>query len=77
LSTVVPMSIIKQWNLKQGDKLEWSWEAREDNNNEMVMIIRKVRRRLKPSGIQNFKEALEKSLQQRRSGRELEELADD
>jgi hypothetical protein len=29
---VAPMPIVRQWNLKEGDKLDWSWEAR---NSEM------------------------------------------
>ena len=24
LCTVIPMSIVRQWNLKEGDKLDWS-----------------------------------------------------
>ena len=39
LRTTVPMSIVKQWKLKEGDKLEWSWEA---VNSEMVLRVRKV-----------------------------------
>jgi hypothetical protein len=38
--TVIPMSIVKQWSLKEGDKLDWSWEAR---NSEMVVVVRKVK----------------------------------
>jgi hypothetical protein len=33
-------SIVRQWNLKEGDKLDWSWEAR---NSEMVVVVRKVK----------------------------------
>ena len=40
LRTVIPMSIVRQWNLKDGDKLDWSWEAR---NNEMVVVVRKAK----------------------------------
>ncbi|MFL6431080.1 MAG: AbrB family transcriptional regulator [Nitrososphaeraceae archaeon] len=40
LRTVVPLPIIRQWNLKEGDKLDWSWEVQ---NNEMVVIVRKVK----------------------------------
>ncbi|MFL6398702.1 MAG: AbrB/MazE/SpoVT family DNA-binding domain-containing protein [Nitrososphaeraceae archaeon] len=40
LRTVIPMSIVKQWSLKEGDKLDWSWEAR---NSEMVVVVRKVK----------------------------------
>jgi hypothetical protein len=42
LRTVVPMSIVKQWGLKVGDKLDWAWEAKE---NEMILIVRKVSKR--------------------------------
>jgi len=40
LRTVVPMSIVRQWSLKEGDKLDWAWEVR---NNEMVVVVRKVK----------------------------------
>lgn len=39
LRTTVPMSIVKQWKLREGDKLEWSWEV---VNSEMVLRVRKV-----------------------------------
>ena len=39
LRTTVPMNIIRQWGLEAGDKLEWSWEARD---NEMIVIVRKA-----------------------------------
>ena len=39
LRTVVPMSIVRQWQLKEGDHIDWSWEAR---NGEMVIVIKKV-----------------------------------
>jgi len=39
LRTVVPMSIVKQWQLKEGDQLDWSWEAR---NGEMIIVIKTV-----------------------------------
>ena len=39
LRTTVPMNIIRQWGLAAGDKLEWSWEARD---NEMIVIVRKA-----------------------------------
>jgi hypothetical protein len=38
LRTTIPMSIVRQWRLKQGDKLDWSWEAR---NGEMILVVRK------------------------------------
>jgi hypothetical protein len=38
LRTVIPMFIVKQW-LKEGDKLDWQIEAR---NNEVVLVVRKA-----------------------------------
>jgi len=38
LRTTIPMSIVRQWALKEGDKLDWSWEAR---NGEMILLVRK------------------------------------
>jgi len=38
LRTTIPMSIVRQWRLKEGDKLDWSWEAR---NGEMILVVRK------------------------------------
>ena len=32
LLTVIPMSIINQWKLKEGDKLEWEWQVLERGN---------------------------------------------
>jgi hypothetical protein len=40
LRTVVPMPIVRQWNLKERDKLDWSWEVQ---NNEMIVVVRKVK----------------------------------
>jgi antitoxin component of MazEF toxin-antitoxin module len=39
LRITVPKSIVKQWNLKEGEELDWSWQAR---NNEMILEVRKV-----------------------------------
>jgi hypothetical protein len=39
LRTVIPMSIVKQWKLKEGDKLEWEWQVLKG---EMVLIVRKA-----------------------------------
>jgi hypothetical protein len=39
LRTTIPMSIIKQWKLKEGDKLDWSWEVK---NGDMVVVVRRV-----------------------------------
>ena len=38
LRTTIPMSIVRQWRLKEGDRLDWSWEAR---NGEMILVVRK------------------------------------
>jgi len=27
LRTTVPMSVVKQWKLKDGDKFEWEWKV--------------------------------------------------
>ncbi len=40
LRTTIPMSIVKQWNLKEGDKLDWSWEV---VNGEMVVVVRRTK----------------------------------
>jgi bifunctional DNA-binding transcriptional regulator/antitoxin component of YhaV-PrlF toxin-antitoxin module len=40
LRTTVPMSILKQFKLCVGDKLEWELEAR---NNELFIIVRPVK----------------------------------
>lgn len=41
LRTVIPMSIIKQWKLKEGDKIDWEWDIRKG---EMVLIIKKLKK---------------------------------
>jgi bifunctional DNA-binding transcriptional regulator/antitoxin component of YhaV-PrlF toxin-antitoxin module len=40
LRTTVPMSILKQFNLEAGDKLDWTLEAR---NNEIIIIVQPVK----------------------------------
>jgi hypothetical protein len=40
LRTTVPMSILKHFKLKAGDKLDWDFEAR---NNELIMVVRPLR----------------------------------
>jgi hypothetical protein len=37
LRTTVPISIIKHFKLKASDKLDWDFEAR---NNELVIVVR-------------------------------------
>jgi hypothetical protein len=36
LRTTVPMSIVKQWKLNEGDRLDWSWEIL---NGKMVLVV--------------------------------------
>jgi bifunctional DNA-binding transcriptional regulator/antitoxin component of YhaV-PrlF toxin-antitoxin module len=40
LRTTVPMSILKHFKLKAGDKLDWDFEAR---NNELVILVRPLK----------------------------------
>ncbi|MFZ0894229.1 MAG: AbrB/MazE/SpoVT family DNA-binding domain-containing protein [Candidatus Nitrosopolaris sp.] len=37
--TTIPNSLVKEWKLKPGEKLEWSWIV---VNNKMVMTIKKA-----------------------------------
>jgi len=39
LRTTVPMGLVKQFNLKEGDRLDWSIEAR---GGELIIVVRKV-----------------------------------
>jgi hypothetical protein len=38
LRTTIPMNMVRQWNLKPGSKLDWSWEVA---NGEMVIVVRR------------------------------------
>ncbi len=40
LRTTVPMSIIHQFNLEEGDQLRWEIRA---SNNELVLIVKPVK----------------------------------
>ena len=40
LRTTIPMFIVKQWGLKSGDQLDWSFSLLND---EMVVVVRKAR----------------------------------
>jgi hypothetical protein len=40
LRTTVPMSIIKHFKLQASDKLDWDFEAR---NNELVIVVRPLK----------------------------------
>ena len=41
LKATVPMFIVRQWGLKPGDKLEWSFEILRPQN-EMAVVVRKA-----------------------------------
>lgn len=40
LRTTVPMSIVKQFKLKAGDKLDWNFEVK---NGELVLAVKPIR----------------------------------
>lgn len=40
LRTTVPMSILKQFDLEAGDKLDWGFEAR---NSELIIVVRTIK----------------------------------
>ena len=40
LRTTVPMSIIKHFKLKASDKIEWDFEAR---NNDLIIVVRPLK----------------------------------
>ena len=40
LRTTVPMSIIKHFKLKASDKLDWDFEAR---NNDLIIVVRPLK----------------------------------
>ncbi len=45
LRTTVPMSVVKQFNLKSGDLLDWSFEVK---NGEIAVVVRPLRKVDKP-----------------------------
>jgi hypothetical protein len=42
LRTTVPMSIVKQFKLEAGDKLDWSFEVKDS---ELVLIVKPLRQK--------------------------------
>lgn len=40
LRTVVPMSVVKQWKLKEGDKLDWEWKVVDG---EMALVVKRTK----------------------------------
>jgi len=38
LRTTIPMSVVRQWKLKEGDKLDWEWKVIEG---KMMAVISK------------------------------------
>jgi hypothetical protein len=39
LRTTIPMSIVRQWKLQGGDKLDWEWTVIEG---QMALVVSKV-----------------------------------
>lgn len=56
LRTTVPMSILKHFKLKAGDKLDWDFEAR---NNELIILVRPLKNSTGTSAVstENLSEA--------------------
>ena len=50
LRTTIPMFIVKQWKLKQGDRLDWQMEV-HPTTRELVVVVRKAGKRIMQSGI--------------------------
>jgi hypothetical protein len=36
LRTTIPMSIVKQWKMKDGDKIDWEWKVIDG---KMVLVV--------------------------------------
>lgn len=41
LRTTVPMSIVRQFNLKTGDKLDWVFDVK---NGEMIIVVKPIKK---------------------------------
>lgn len=39
LRTTIPMSIVKQWKLEDGDKLDWEWKVIDG---QLAIVVNKV-----------------------------------
>ena len=39
LRTTIPMSIVKQWKLEDGDRLDWEWKVIDGN---LAIVVSKV-----------------------------------
>ncbi len=39
LRTTIPMSIVKQWKLKDGDKIDWEWKVIEG---KIALLVTRV-----------------------------------
>jgi S-adenosylmethionine hydrolase len=39
LRTTIPMSIVRQWKLKEGDELDWEWKVIEG---KMMLVVSKI-----------------------------------
>ena len=36
---IIPMNIVRQWELKEGDKLDWSWD---EIGEELLIVVKKM-----------------------------------
>jgi antitoxin component of MazEF toxin-antitoxin module len=61
LRTTIPMNIVRQWNLKEGSQLDWSWEVVKG---EMVVIVRKHERNTFTPDLQEARKARELSAEE-------------
>jgi hypothetical protein len=52
LRTTIPMSMVKQWQLKPKDKLTWRWEVIQG---KMVAVVERHEEGLKPKSPQRKK----------------------
>jgi hypothetical protein len=39
LRTTIPMSIVRQWKLEDGDKLDWKWKVIDE---QLAIVVNKV-----------------------------------
>ena len=40
LRTTVPMSVVRQFGLKQGDKLDWTFEAKDG---KIIVVVKPIK----------------------------------
>jgi hypothetical protein len=66
LRTTIPMFIVKQWNLRQGDQLDWQMEA-HPTTRELVVVVRKSGKKIMQTGIPaaEFRKEMDKQTRKR------------